>query len=109
MIFYGKPNELVKVRPKKQYGKRLGKPKLLRFDKHGELRVDDEKLIKRMKRRYKSGDLPPLRLEGKDITLEELVKLKRTELFKIAEPVKIDEYWKLSKDDLVDKITELYF
>ena len=108
MIFYGKPNELVKVKQKKLYGKRLGKPKLLRFDDRGEIRVDDKKLIERMKRRYRSGDLPPLRVDGKDITLEELVELKRTDLFKIAEPVKIDEYWKLTKDDLVYKITELY-
>jgi hypothetical protein len=108
MIFYGKPFELVKVQRKKQFGKRLGRPKLLRFDKDGILRVDDERIAERMKRRYKTGDLPPLRYEGKDITIEEMEKLKRTELFKIAEPLKINEYWKLTKDELVKKIKHIY-
>ena len=104
MIFYGKPNELVKIMPKRPNGK----IKYIRFDDKGELRIDDEKIEKRMKRRFDYGEIPPLRIDDKDITIDELNDYRRQDLYKIAVPFKIKDYWTYSKKDLIAEITKIY-
>jgi len=109
MMFYGKPNELVKIRKKVGIGKnRKTKYDYMRFSDEGTLVVKDEKLIKRMKKRFKCGDIPPLEYEGEKITLDDLDDIKRVELFKIAKDINIDKYWQLTKDALVDAIKDVY-
>jgi len=109
MMFYGKPNELVKIRKKVGIGKnRKTKYDYMRFSDEGTLIVEDEKLIERMKKKYKHGELPPLEFEGKKITLDDVEDIKRVELFKIAKNINIDKYWQLTKDALVEAIKDVY-
>jgi hypothetical protein len=53
MKFYGTPNSLVKERRKKPFSKEVKKIPLFRFDKNGEYTTSDDKLIQKLKKKFK--------------------------------------------------------
>jgi len=53
MKFYGTPNSLVKERRKKPFSKEVKKIPLFRFDENGEYSTSDDRLIQKLKRKFK--------------------------------------------------------
>ena len=78
MKFYGTPNMLVTINKNFPYEK----IKHIRFDANGELEVTDPKIIKRMKRKFKSDDTKVLESDKKPAE-PNLESLKRNELIKL--------------------------
>ena len=51
--FFGQPNELVKQRKKKLFSTEFVLKPLFRFDENGEYVTEDERLIEKLKRKFK--------------------------------------------------------
>jgi len=53
MKFYGTPNSLVKERRKKPFSKEVKNIPLFRFDENGEYSTSDDRLIQKLKKKFK--------------------------------------------------------
>lgn len=53
MKFYGEPNTLVKTRKRKQFSTEVTMKPLFRFDENGEYETTDERLIQKLKKKFK--------------------------------------------------------
>jgi uncharacterized Zn-finger protein len=53
MKFYGEPNTLVKTRKRKQFSTEVVMNPLFRFDENGEYETTDERLIQKLKKKFK--------------------------------------------------------
>jgi hypothetical protein len=53
MKFYGTPNSLVKERRKKPFSKEVKNIPLFRFDENGEYETTDDRLIQKLKKKFK--------------------------------------------------------
>lgn len=63
MKFFGTPNQLVKEKRRKPYSRDIVFVPIFRFDKNGEYVTDNERLIEKLKRKFKyennvPGDKP---------------------------------------------------
>ena len=99
MKFYGQPNLLVTV----TRAKHLGGNFFLKFDEHGELEINDEALISRFKKAFRtSGSKVSPRLET--MTTEVLYALKRPDLMALCKELQVPEYWTLKNEELISII-----
>lgn len=96
MKFYGQPNLLVTV----TRHKRLGGNFFLKFDEHGELEIEDEALISRFKKAFRTTNskIPP---QLATVTSEVLYDLKRKDLFDLCKELNVPEYWKMRNEEMI--------
>jgi hypothetical protein len=99
MKFYGRPNKLVIVKPNKPYGR----VRKIKFDEHGEVEINNPKLIKRMQKKFRYDAYNTLD-DGTLVLHDALDDLTYNQLKELAKKNDIPNYYSVKKEILIDTL-----